>query len=136
VNVVTPVPRSIARPLIASLQNECVMDDHDIDAIIPPPAGGLTPYRRAVALALGRVAADSVETSWQDAEVSGVPSDPLPSDPDWSGRTVFTDVRTATTTASPRGSGRSSRGSAARTAGTPRPCCGRCAAGWTGSSEA
>ena len=101
VNVVTPVPRSIARPLIASLQNECVMDDHDIDAIIPPPAGGLTPYRRAVALALGRVAADSVETSWQDAEVSGVPSDPLPSDPDWSGRTVFTDVRTATTTASP-----------------------------------
>jgi hypothetical protein len=77
-----------------------------------------------------------VETSWQDAEVSGVPSDPLPSDPDWSGRTVFTDVRTATTTASPRGSGRSSRGSAARTAGTPRPCCGRCAAGWTGSSEA
>jgi len=101
VNVVTPVPRSIARPLIASLQNECVMDDHDIDAIIPPPAGGLTPYRRAVALALGRVAADSVETSWQDAEVSGVPSDPLPSDPEWSGRTVFTDVRTATTTASP-----------------------------------
>ncbi len=55
VNVVTPVPRSIARPLIASLQNVCVMDDHDIDAIIPPPEGGLTPYRRAVALALGGV---------------------------------------------------------------------------------
>jgi len=102
VNVVTPVPRSIARPLIASLQNECVMDDHDIDAIIPPPEGGLTPYRRAVALALGRVVADSVETSWQDAEVSGVPSDPLPSDPEWAGRTVYTDVRTAVTTASPQ----------------------------------
>jgi len=101
VNVVTPVPRAIARPLIASLQNECVMDDHDIDAIIPPPPGGLTPYRRAVALALGRVAADSVETSWQDAEVSGVPSDPLPSDPEWAGRTVYTDVREAVTTASP-----------------------------------
>jgi len=101
VNVVTPVPRAIARPLIASLQNECVMDDHDIDAIIPPPPGGLTPYRGAVALALGRVAADSVETSWQDAEVSGVPSDPLPSDPEWAGRTVYTDVREAVTTASP-----------------------------------
>ncbi|WP_442928304.1 SDR family oxidoreductase [Microbacterium sp. MMO-56] len=101
VNVVTPVPRSIARPLIASLQNECVMDDHDVDALIPPPEGGLTPYRRAVALALGRVEADSVETSWQDAEVSGVPSDPLPSDPEWAGRTVFTDVRTAQTPASP-----------------------------------
>ncbi len=101
VNVVTPVPRAIARPLIASLQNECVMDDHDIDAIIPPPEGGLTSYRRAVALALGRVEADSVETSWQDAEVTGVPSDPLPSDPEWAGRTVFTDVRTADTPASP-----------------------------------
>lgn len=99
VNVVTPVPRSIARPLIASLQHDCVMDDHDIDALIPQPEGGLTPYRRAVALALGRVEADSVETSWQDAEVSGVPSDPLPSDPDWAGRTVYTDVQVAPTSA-------------------------------------
>lgn len=101
VNVVTPVPRSIARPLIASLQNECVMDDHAVDELIPRPEGGLTSYRSAVALALGRVEADTVETSWQDAEVTGVPSDPLPSDPDWAGRTVFTDVRVASTTASP-----------------------------------
>ncbi|RLK52917.1 SDR family oxidoreductase [Microbacterium telephonicum] len=100
VNLVTPVPRSIARPLIASLQHECVAHEHDIDALVPPPEGGLTPYRRAVALALGRVRADEVETSWLDAEVSGVPSDPLPSDPDWAGRTVFTDLRTAQTTAS------------------------------------
>ena len=101
VNVVTPVPRSIARPLIASLVNECVMDDHDIDDLIPRPAAGLTSYREAVALALGRVAADEVETSWQDAEVSGIPSDPLASDPEWAGRTVFTDERTERTSASP-----------------------------------
>ena len=88
VNLVTPVPRAIARPLIASLVHECVMDDHAVDALIPPPADGLTPYRRAVALALGRVEADTVETSWQDAEVTGIPSDPLPSDPDWAGRDV------------------------------------------------
>ena len=31
----------------------------------------------------------------------GVPSDPLPNDPDWAGKTVFTDKRTATTDASP-----------------------------------
>ena len=31
------------------------MKDHDVDALIPPPADGLTPYRQAVALALGRV---------------------------------------------------------------------------------
>lgn len=100
VNLVTPVPRAIARPLVASLQNECIMRDHAVDTLIPPPPEGLTPYRRAVALALGRVDADSVETSWQDAEVSGAPSDPLPSDPEWAGRTVFTDVRSVTTTAS------------------------------------
>lgn len=101
VNLVTPVPRAIARPLIASLQHECVAHERDIDALVPPPAAGLTPYRRAVALALGREKADAVETSWLDADVSGVPSDPLPSDPDWAGRTVFTDLRTAETTASP-----------------------------------
>ncbi|SBS75024.1 SDR family oxidoreductase [uncultured Microbacterium sp.] len=101
VNLVTPVPRAIARPLIASLQNECVMDDHKVDAIIPRPEGGLTPYRRAVALALGRVDADSIETSWQDSEIAQLPSDPLPSDPEWAGRTVFTDVRTAATSAPP-----------------------------------
>jgi uncharacterized protein YbjT (DUF2867 family) len=101
VNVVTPVPRAIARPLIASLQNECVMKDHAVDELIPRPEGGLTSYRRAVQLAIGRVDADTVETSWQDAELSGLPSDPLPSDPDWAGRTVFTDSRTVETTASP-----------------------------------
>jgi hypothetical protein len=100
VNLVTPVPRSIARPLVASLQNECVVKDHTIDDLIPRPEGGLTPYRRAVALALGRVDTDSIETSWQDAEVTGAPSDPLPSDPEWAGRTVFTDARTLQTSAS------------------------------------
>ncbi|WP_341940621.1 SDR family oxidoreductase [Microbacterium sp. LWH10-1.2] len=100
VNLVTPVPRAIARPLVASLQNECVVKDRAVDAIIPLPSGGLTPYRQAVSLALGRLDADSVETSWQDAEVSGAPSDPLPSDPDWAGRTVFTDARTVETGAS------------------------------------
>lgn len=100
VNLVTPVPRSIARPLIASLVHDCVMRSHDVDDLIPPPAGGLTPYREAVALALGRVEADSVETSWQDTAVTGVPSDPLPSDPEWAGRTVFTDVREVATPAS------------------------------------
>jgi hypothetical protein len=44
---------------------------------------------------------DTIETSWQDAEVSGVPSDPLPSDPEWAGRMVFVDARSVTTSASP-----------------------------------
>ena len=101
VNLVTPIPRSIARPLVESLQNECVMKDHDVDELIPPPSDGLTGYRAAVRLALGRVEGDAVETSWQDAEVLGVPSDPLPSDPEWAGRVVFTDRRSAITSAPP-----------------------------------
>lgn len=101
VNLVTPIPRSIARPLVESLQNECVMKDHDVDALIPRPDGGLMPYREAVARALGRLADDAIETSWQDAEVLGVPSDPLPSDPDWAGTAVFIDEREAHTTAPP-----------------------------------
>lgn len=101
VNLVTPIPAAIARPLVESLQNECVMKDHDVDAIIPPPEDGLTPYRQAVRLALSRVEGDSVETSWADSEVMGVPSDPLPSDPEWSGRVAFTDARTAHTSAPP-----------------------------------
>jgi uncharacterized protein YbjT (DUF2867 family) len=101
VNLVTPIPASIARPLVESLQNECVMKDHAIDDLVPRPEEGLTGYREAVRLALGRVQDDNVETSWADAEVLGVPSDPLPSDPDWSGKAVFIDERTARTSAPP-----------------------------------
>ncbi|MDX2376838.1 SDR family oxidoreductase [Microbacterium sp. LRZ72] len=99
VNVVTPIPRSIARPLVESLQNECVVKNRAVDELIPPPEGGLTPYRRAVALALGRERIGDVETSWQDAAVHHAPSDPLPGDPDWAGRVVFTDVRSVETSA-------------------------------------
>ncbi|MCC4249958.1 SDR family oxidoreductase [Microbacterium testaceum] len=101
VNLVTPIPKSIARPLVESLQNDCVVKDRAIDDLVPRPEGGLLPYREAVRRALGRVNDDAIETSWQDAEVSGAPSDPLPSDPDWAGRLVYTDERTMRTTASP-----------------------------------
>ncbi|WP_156761139.1 SDR family oxidoreductase [Microbacterium karelineae] len=93
VNLVTPVPRRIAVPIIASLQNDCVADEHDIDRVIPPPAEGLLSYREAVRLALRRERDGKVETSWQSATVPGAPSDPLPSDPDWSGHAVRIDER-------------------------------------------
>ena len=92
VGLVTPVPTSIARPLVESLQHRCVMRNHDVDAILPQPADGLTSYREAVRLALGRIELDGIETSWVDARVAA-PSEPLPSDPEWAGRTVFTDER-------------------------------------------
>jgi hypothetical protein len=101
VNLVTPIPRALAVPIIASLQYDCVVHEHDIENYIPDPDGGLTGYRRAVRLALDKMKAGEVETSWQDSVVRGAPSDPLPSDPDWSGHTVFTDLRERHTSAAP-----------------------------------
>ena len=101
VNLVTPIPAAVARPLVESLQNECIVKEHAIDELVPRPADGLMPYLTAVRLALGREQEDTIETSWRDAEVLGVPSDPLPSDPEWAGEIVFTDERSVKTTASP-----------------------------------
>ena len=93
VNLVTPIPRALAVPIIESLQHDCVMKTHDIDTIIPPPSEGLVSYRRSVHLALDRMKSGAIETSWQNASVDGAPSDPLPSDPDWAGHTVYLDAR-------------------------------------------
>lgn len=93
VNLVTPIPRSLAVPIIASLQHDCIMNEHDIDSIIPPPEGGLTSYRRSVHLALGKMKEGDIETSWQNSSVDGAPSDPLPSDPEWAGHRVYLDIK-------------------------------------------
>ena len=94
VNLVTPIPRALAVPIIASLQHDCVLNEHDVDGIIPPPAEGLVSYRRSVELALGKMQEGDIETSWQNSSVEGAPSDPLPSDPEWAGHKVFLDART------------------------------------------
>ncbi|MBM6620690.1 SDR family oxidoreductase [Micrococcaceae bacterium RIT802] len=101
VNLVTPIPRGLALPLVESLQHDCVMRDRSIDGLIPPPTEGLTGYRRSVELALLKIQADAVETSWANSRDTAEPAEPLPSDPDWSGRTVFTDVRERGTAAAP-----------------------------------
>jgi len=65
IGLVTPMPSGLARPLIESLECDAVVTDHDIHTVMPPPKGGLTTYRDAVAQALRR--------------------GPLPSDPHWAG---------------------------------------------------
>ena len=52
VGLVTPIPPGLARPLVESLHCDAVMDNHDIDTVIPPPEDGLTGYRDAVVRAL------------------------------------------------------------------------------------
>lgn len=63
VGLVTPMPPGLARPLIESLEIDAVMNEHDIDSVIPPPEAGLMGYRDAVAFALK--------------------NGPLPTDPQW-----------------------------------------------------
>jgi hypothetical protein len=90
VALVTPIPLSMSLPLVQSLQHDAVSNEHDIDRIIPQPDGGLTNYRSAVALALGKERDGQVETTWASA---GADADPLPSDPDWAGHKVLIDER-------------------------------------------
>ena len=95
VGLVTPVPFTLAKRLVASLKHEVVVHPSNIDELIPPPAGGLTPFKKAAALALTKVKNANVETRWSDASVPGTPSEPLPTDPDWAGGSLYTDKRTA-----------------------------------------
>jgi hypothetical protein len=94
VGLVTPVPITLARRLIDSLKNEVVAKDDSIKKYIPDPAGGLTPFKRAVALALTRIKEANVETRWSNASLPGSPSEPLPTDPKWAGGSLYSDVRT------------------------------------------
>ena len=99
VNLVTPIPRALAVPIIESLQFDCVVSESDIRTLIPDPEGGLTGYRAAVRLALARMKGGEVETSWQNSTVAGAPSNLIPSDPNWSGHTVYVDLREQHSTA-------------------------------------
>lgn len=93
VGVVTPVPAAIARPLVESLRTEVVAREHDIAQYVPDPPDGLVGFDRAVELALARIREATVATRWSEAEWPGAPSGPLPSDPDWAGGSLLTDVR-------------------------------------------
>jgi len=93
VGLVTPVPNSIARPLVESLINEVVCKEHDIATYVPDPDAGLMRFDRAVELALQRIRDRRVTTSWSSAGTVGSPSDPLPSDPNWAGGSLYVDER-------------------------------------------
>jgi len=101
VNIVTPVPRAIARPLIDSLRHEVVCHEHDIAEWIPDPPEGLLPLDEAIRLALQRVGEAAVETRWSSANWPGAPSDPLPTDPDWAGGSLYLDTRERSVHATP-----------------------------------
>ena len=65
VNLVTPIPAAIARPLIAGLRNENVVHDDSARLLFPDilPVS----YRTSVERALDRLDASGVESAWSDA---------------------------------------------------------------------
>jgi hypothetical protein len=83
----------LARRLVESLKNEVVARDDSIRKLISDSKDGLTPFKKAVELALTRIKEANVETRWTNASVPGTPSDPLPTDPDWAGGSLYKDVR-------------------------------------------
>jgi uncharacterized protein YbjT (DUF2867 family) len=101
VGLVTPVPASIAKPLAESLRHEVVCREHDIARYVPDPPGGPVSFEDAVRLALRNVREARVATRWSNAAVPGAASDPLPTDPDWAGGSLYTDRRERTVDATP-----------------------------------
>jgi uncharacterized protein YbjT (DUF2867 family) len=101
VGLITPVPRSVAGPLVESVTMRTVCRDHAIAEFIPDPPEGLVPYERAVELALSKIQQADVRTAWSSSSLPGAPSDPLPSDPSWAGGSLYLDDRSTVVHASP-----------------------------------
>jgi uncharacterized protein YbjT (DUF2867 family) len=101
VGLVTPVPARVARPLVESLRNEAVCREHDIARYVPDPSEGLIGFGDAVRLALHRIKDAGVATRWSSASTPGAPSDPLPTDPDWAGGSLYVDRRARVVDAPP-----------------------------------
>jgi uncharacterized protein YbjT (DUF2867 family) len=98
VGLVTPVPNAIARPLVSSLIHPAVAHEHDIASYVPDPSSDLIGFEESVRLSLAKIRDLDVETRWSTATWSygGIPpyeAEPLPSDPEWSGGSVYTDIR-------------------------------------------
>lgn len=101
IGFVTPVPTSLARPLVESLISEVVADPaKSIDAIIPPPPEGFIDVEGAVSLALSRIADRDVITRWSDAAFPTAPWQKAQGDPSWAGEMVLHDRRESFTEAS------------------------------------
>lgn len=95
VNLVTPLPYGLARPLVDSLVNDVVVSsERDIRAVIPHEPLSLD---AAIERALARVQDLEISTSWMDSARSDAPAAPMPQDPNWAGGTVYEDRQQTTT---------------------------------------
>lgn len=97
-NLVTPLPYGLARPLVDSLINDVVVSpERDIRRFV---AHQPLPLDDAIRRALAKVQDLAIKTSWMDSARGGsVAATPMPQDPDWSGGTMYQDRQQVTSTA-------------------------------------
>ncbi len=94
IGLVTPIPMGVALPLAASLAEDAVRTNHEVERLIPNPPGGLTGYQDAVRRAIALEQKGPLEVTFNaDLYAEADPAAPLPSDPEWAGTTVYTDER-------------------------------------------
>lgn len=98
VNLVTPLPYGLARPLVDSLINDVVVSpQRDIRRVIDRDPHTLD---EAIRRALAMVGDLRIQTSWMDSAPSWTAASPMPQDPDWAGATIYQDIQEVTTSTS------------------------------------
>jgi uncharacterized protein YbjT (DUF2867 family) len=90
IQLLTPVPAVLARPLAEGLRNRVVCHDNRIRDLIPQD---LFDCRLAIRLALERVRQHAIESSWTDAGAIPPAEWSSPGDPSWAGGTFYNDSR-------------------------------------------
>jgi uncharacterized protein YbjT (DUF2867 family) len=98
VNLVTPLPYGLARPLVDSLINDVVVSpERDIRRVIKRDPFTLD---QAIKRALTMAGDMQIQTSWMDSAPAGTAASPMPQDPDWAGGTIYQDIQEVVTTRS------------------------------------
>jgi len=107
VSLVTPLPASLSRRLVESLEHDVIVTDDSAAAV---SAHQPVPAHRAIEMALAAVDDLDIPTHWSGRTERARAAEPRPWDPDWSGGTVYEDHRQITTSASPEQVMRTTKG--------------------------
>lgn len=92
INMVTPVPMALARPLAEGLGNEVICRENHIHELIPQP---LLTCREAISLAIARTRQMQVDTHCFDTGNSCLPEWAVEGDAHYAGGTIFRDTYVA-----------------------------------------
>ena len=98
INMLTPVPAVLARPLAEGLRNKVICSESRIRTLIPQE---LIDCRVAIHLALERAKQQVIESCWTDAGEIPPAEWSTPGDPSWTGGTIYNDSRQILLAATP-----------------------------------